>query len=259
MPPDRLGDLRVHIQFRTHPVKQIRAIERSDQHRRVREPELLDDVAAHALGRGRGVGVNARARKTRLQLREPAIFGPEIMSPLADAVRLVDREAGNLQARRELEKSRRQQPLRRDEYKMMPAAGELALDVTNFHLIHAAMNRRRRIAGQPQRIDLVLHQRDKRRDHDVGAPSDRRRHLVAERLAAPGRHHDQRVAAVESRLNRLELQRPQALESPKPPQDRKHFVRRTPARLDRNAIFSDRIIERLHRSPATISSRPPHH
>ena len=69
------------------------------------------------------------------------------MSPLADAVRLVDREAGNVQARGEIEKSRRQQPLRRDEYKMMPAAGELALDVTNLHLIHSAMKRRRRIAG----------------------------------------------------------------------------------------------------------------
>ena len=259
MPPDRLRDLRIHIQFRPHSIKQVRAIERSDQHRRLCEAELLDDVGAHARGRRRGVGVNARARKTRLQFRESAIFGPEVVPPLADAMRLVDRKAGDLQARRQLEKSRRQQPLRRDEYKMMPPAGDLALDVADFHLIHAAMKRRRRITRQPQRIDLVFHQRDQRRDDDVGASGDRRRHLVAERLAAPGRHHDQRVAAVEPRLDRLELQRPQALESPEPPQNRKHFVRRAPARLDRNAIFSDRIIERLHRSPATISSRPPHH
>ena len=33
---------------------------------------------------------------------------------------------------RQLEKSRRQQPLRRDEDKMMPAAGDLALDVANL-------------------------------------------------------------------------------------------------------------------------------
>ena len=68
------------------------------------------------------------------------------MPPLADAVRFIDREAGNFQARGEIEKSRRQQPLRRDEYKMMAAPGELALDVTNLHLIHPAMERRSRIA-----------------------------------------------------------------------------------------------------------------
>ena len=160
-----------------------------------------------------------------------------------------------LQARGEIEKSRRQQPLRRDEYKMMPAAGELALDVTNLHLIHPAMKRRRRIAGQAQRIDLILHQRDERRDHDVGASSHRRRHLVAERLPAPGRHHDQRIAPVESGLNGLELQRPQALESPKPPQNRKHFVGRTRTRVARNFRLDHRPVEALHRSLAIISSR----
>ena len=179
MPPDRLRDLRVHVQLRTHAVKQIGAIERSDQHRRIDEPKLLDDVATHALGRGRRVGVDARVRKARLEFRESAIFRPEVVPPLADTVSLVDREARNLKARDKIEKSRRQQPLRRDEYKMMPAAGELALDVANFHLVHPAVDRRRRIARQPQRIDLVLHQRDKRRDHDVGASSDRGRHLVA--------------------------------------------------------------------------------
>ena len=158
-----------------------------------------------------------------------AIFRAEIVTPLADAMSLVDREAGNFQARGKIEKSRRQQPLRRDEYKMMPAAGDLALDVTQLHLIHPAMERRRRIARQAQRIDLVLHQRDQRRDHDVGASRDRGRHLVAERLAAPGRHHDQRVAPLESGLDSLRLQRPQTLKSPKPPQNGKHFVGRCSA------------------------------
>ena len=105
-------------------------------------------------------------------------------------MRLVDRKAGNVKARGKIEKSRRQEALRRDEYKMMPPGGDLALEVANLHLIHAAMQRRRRIPRQTQRIDLILHQRDQRRDHDVGASSDRGRHLVAERLAATRRHHD---------------------------------------------------------------------
>src|SRR5271169_2101146 len=112
--------------------------------------------------------MNTRARKAGLQFRQSAIFGPEVVPPLADTMRLVDRKTCDLQTRCEIEKPRRQQPLRRDEYKMMMAAGELALDVTNLHLIHPAMERRRRIAGQPQRIDLVFHQCDQWRDHDVG-------------------------------------------------------------------------------------------
>ena len=119
--------------------------------------------------------------KARLQLREFAIFGPEIVPPLADAVRFIDREAGNLQARGQLQKTRREQPLRCDENKMMTAASDrnLTLDLTNLGRGHATMQRRRGIAACAERIDLILHQRDKRRDNDVGASSDCRRHLVA--------------------------------------------------------------------------------
>ena len=45
-----------------------------------------------------------------------------------------------------------------------------------------------------QRLDLVLHQRDERRDDDRQVVADQRGQLVAERLARAGRHHDERVA-----------------------------------------------------------------
>ena len=52
-----------------------------------------------------------------------------------------------------------------------------------------------RHAVADQRVDLVLHQRDERR-HDQGhAVADQRRGLEADRLARPGGHHDQRIAA----------------------------------------------------------------
>ena len=46
-----------------------------------------------------------------------------------------------------------------------------------------------------QRRDLVLHQRDERRDHHAYAFAQQRRDLVAQRLAAARGHQHQRVAA----------------------------------------------------------------
>ena len=65
----------------------------------------------------------------------------------------------------------------------------------------AAIASRRRVqerrphARLRERIDLILHQRDQRRDHDTGAGPQDCRDLIAQRLAAAGRHQHERVAA----------------------------------------------------------------
>ena len=46
-------------------------------------------------------------------------------------------------------------------------------------------------AGLSQRLDLVLHQRDQRRDDDAGAGPHEGRDLIAQRLAAARRHQRQ--------------------------------------------------------------------
>ena len=56
-----------------------------------------------------------------------------------------------------------------------------------------------------QRVDLVLHQRDQRRDDHPDARPDQRRDLVAQRLAAAGRHQHQRVAAADDVVDDLLL------------------------------------------------------
>ena len=56
-----------------------------------------------------------------------------------------------------------------------------------------------------QRVDLVLHQRDQRRDDDADAIAQQRRNLVAQRLAAAGGHQHQRVAAAHHVLDHLGL------------------------------------------------------
>ena len=94
-------------------------------------------------------------------------------------MRFVDRERADPETRGKLEKTRRQQPFRRDEYKMMTAGGDLALGTANLREVHPAMQRDGGIAARAQRIDLILHQRDERRHHYIGASGHRRRRLVA--------------------------------------------------------------------------------
>ena len=58
-----------------------------------------------------------------------------------------------------------------------------ASDSSSVELRYAA-----RTPSWPQRRHLVLHQRDQRRDDDARARADQRGDLVADRLAAAGRH-----------------------------------------------------------------------
>ena len=74
------------------------------------------------------------------------------------------------------------------------------------------MNGRR----QPQRlelIDLILHQRDQRRDNQREAVLHDRRKLIAKTLAAAGGHHAQTVFAGEDCLDHFPLTGPKARQS----------------------------------------------
>ena len=67
-----------------------------------------------------------------------------------------------------------------------------------------------RAAGTPsagERVDLILHERDQRRDDDRHAVEQQRRQLVAEALARARREHRERAAARQQRLDHLGLAR----------------------------------------------------
>ena len=56
-----------------------------------------------------------------------------------------------------------------------------------------------------QRIDLIFHERDQRRHDECDAVENHRRQLIAERLAAAGRHDDDSVFAFEDRADHFAL------------------------------------------------------
>ena len=73
--------------------------------------------------------------------------------------------------------------------------------------------RRRRPDLRGQLVDLVLHQRDQRREDERGGGSQHRRELVCQRLASARRHDRERVGAVEGGTDHRLLSGSEAVEA----------------------------------------------
>ena len=207
MAPQHLQRLHLRIDTRNDAIRQVGTVERADEHRRVMQTQLLGDVRAHPRGCRCGIRVHAGLREAGLELGELAVFRPEVVTPVADAMGFIDGECAHLQPLDELQEARSQQALRRNEYQAIAAGRDLRLGLTEGIERHTAIKGSRRIARFTEPIDLIFHQRDQRRDHDVGPPRQLRRDLIAKRLTASGGHDDQRVASLEAGPNRLLLER----------------------------------------------------
>ena len=145
---------------------------------------------------------------------EGEVVGAEVVPPLRDAVRLVDHEQADPGAADAVQEPGRREPLGRDVEQARPPG-------------HRAVHRRpvrrgvllrvdqRDLARRDalERLDLVLHQRHQRRDHQRQVRAHQRRQLVAERLARAGRHHDHHVAVRQRGLARLALPGPEGREA----------------------------------------------
>ena len=97
------------------------------------------------------------------------------------------------------------QPLGREVEQVELAREERRLDGAALERVLRGVEEPGAHAQRGQRVDLILHQRDQRRDDDADAGPDQRGDLVAERLAAAGRHEHERVAAGDDVLDDLGL------------------------------------------------------
>ena len=171
------------------------------------ELQLADDLLARALV-GRGRERDARhVRKALGEHLELAILGAEVVSPLRDAVRLVDGEQRQLGAGQQRQRAILQQPLGRDVEDVETTGGDAVLERRLLAIVERRVEKGGLDAGLRQRLDLILHERDQRRDDDAGAGAHERGDLVAQRLAAAGRHQRQRVATGDHRRDDVRLVR----------------------------------------------------
>ena len=137
------------------------------------------------------------------------VVRPEIVAPLADAVRLVDGKEGDAAAAHEAHAPR--QALRCQVEELQLSARKRLHDAV---VLLARVGGDERGGRNPVRGELrhlVAHQRDQRRDDDGEPLPHQGRKLVAERLAPAGRHDGEHVAARLDRPHDLLLPGPEGV------------------------------------------------
>jgi len=133
------------------------------------------------------------------------IFWTEIVAPFTDAVGLVDREEGAVEASQNLAKAREEQPLGGDVEHTQVSALKGVEASRQLPRVEGRGQEGRFDTELFESVDLVPHQRDEWRDDDRRTRQQQGRKLVAETLATAGRRDQQQVLFVEQPVDRLLL------------------------------------------------------
>ena len=111
---DEIRDLLAAGGFCLHRQPQIGPVEAVHEHRRRAAEKLLQNIGARGGVGGGGERDRLHAAELRLHRAERRVFRPEVVAPLRDAMRLVDRQQRDLGALEEIERFGFHQPLGRD-------------------------------------------------------------------------------------------------------------------------------------------------
>ncbi len=183
------------------------------------QTEARGDLLRDAGGGGGGGGHHGGAAEGRDGVVQAQVVGAEVVAPLGDAVGLVDDEEGDAALGEGVAEGGGGEALGGGEDERGLAGGDRAQRGGVVPVGHAGGEHRGGHAGVVQAARLVGHQGDERRDDDDEAVAGERGQLIAERLAAAGGHHDERVASVQGGEHGLALAGPEGAEA-EPPQQR---------------------------------------
>ena len=103
---------------------------------------------------------------------EAAVFRAEIVAPLADAVRLVHGQSGDVPVLQPRQEIRQHQALRRDVEQLVFAGVDAVEPPPGLVAVEGGIDEGRRHAAGFELVHLVLHQRDERRDDDRESLAD---------------------------------------------------------------------------------------
>ncbi len=190
-----------HLNF----VEQIGPGETGDEGRRLVQGQQFDDVAPHPIG-GRGrQGDCRRIAQQAAEMAEPGIIGAKIVPPLAGAMGLVNRQQLDPHRPNRIEKSPAAKPLRHHVEQPKLAGGHPLEPVVLLRRRERAIDEAHRQTQRLELIDLVLHQRDQRRNHQRQPVESQRRQLVAEAFSAAGGHDAKTIVSGKNRRDHLLL------------------------------------------------------
>ncbi len=211
-----LGPLRRAAHHREGEVGPVEA--RRHAHR-VAQAQAPLHVSGHLRGGGgRGAHDGPRAQPPR-GVGQAEVVGAEVVPPLRDAVGLVDHEQAHARVAHRVEERPRREPLGRhvEQAQLAARGGGQGRAVLRARALRVDQTDPR--AGhRGQALDLVLHERDQRRDDQRQVIAHQGGKLIAQRLARAGGHDDQRVAVGQGRLHRLALAGAETLEAEQAPQ-----------------------------------------
>ena len=190
-------------------VTDVGSVKAADEQLGAFQLQPLDDVGARQrIGRG-------RERHTRhagvafVQDRQAPVFGPEVVAPLAHAMRFVDGKQAEQPAFEQRihlgQKTRGGHPFGRGIQQGDVAAQQAAFNVAGFFARQGGVEEGCVHARLMQRAHLVVHQRDQRRDDDGDAVACalacNGRNLVTQRFAPARGHEHQRIATDRHMVN----------------------------------------------------------
>ena len=156
--------------------------------------QLFPDVVPHmGGGRGRECAHHRTAGQAVHKGFDAQVAGPEVLSPLADAVGLVHRHHADGPLLCKPLEAGHFQPLRCHIDDLVPAFPGAAQHQGLLVIVQAVVQKRRRHARLHQCPHLILHQADQRRHHDGDARQKQRRHLIADGFTRTGGHHRQYI------------------------------------------------------------------
>ncbi len=130
------------------------------------------------------------------------------MAPLRNAVRFVDHQQRDPEGLQQLEKPLVLHPLRRQIEQPKPPLVEILSHSVLFNSSEAGVKCSSSNLPLPQSRELILHQRNERRNHQRQPRHESRRQLIAERLPLSGRHDRHCITPGQHRANDFFLARP---------------------------------------------------
>ena len=213
--------------------------------KRLDRSQLLQNVGLHG-GRCGGRQRHHRRGPQRWQvLPDHPVVRPEVVSPLRDAVCLVDGDQRGLALGQHLAEARHPQTLGRNEEELQVSLQIVHACLPRLRPVQAGVNPPHAEAQRRQLGSLVFHQRNQRADDQRRSSQRNRRQLIAQRLAKAGRHHQQQVAPRNRRAANRLLIRPEAGKSKDRAQQFCQFVRIGGSRQKKKARCIYRISEEV--------------